>query len=107
MKKLAIALCLALASQSALAVTQVYQTSSKKTYQDRYLPEPVDDLGSCDAEHFAWMVGRGSGPLHYLSNDQSRVRVIVPGHSYTMEYVPDRLNFHINQQGLVERVSCG
>lgn len=107
MKKILLGACLALTSQLSLAVTDVYRTSSHETYPNRQHDAPTGYLGSCGAEDFDWMIGRGSTSLNYLSNDETRVRIILPGRVYTMEYVPDRLNFHINRQGLVERVSCG
>ena len=36
-----------------------------------------------------------------------RVRVIRPGEGYTMDYRPERLNIHLDEQGRISELSCG
>ena len=36
-----------------------------------------------------------------------RTRIIPPGTAVTMDYIPDRLNLEVDDQGLITRVYCG
>lgn len=64
-------------------------------------------LGECPAEKFEHLVGESGSLAQWLSADGNNVRIVIPGRAYTMEYIPDRLNIHLDDKGVIERVSCG
>jgi len=36
-----------------------------------------------------------------------RVRWIQPGDAVTMDYIPERLNVHLDERGIIQRFACG
>ncbi|MEO1040752.1 MAG: I78 family peptidase inhibitor [Pseudomonadota bacterium] len=59
----------------------------------------------CGAEGYQSFVGQPLASVTY-PNDL-RVRVLRPGVMVTMEYVAERMNIHIDEDGIVKRVICG
>jgi hypothetical protein len=70
-------------------------------------PLPVDPgPDACGASQFQYLVGKPGVLLDGMRFSQD-VRVIQPGMAVTMDYLPTRLNFWLNELDQVERVSCG
>ena len=60
---------------------------------------------ACGAARYIPSIGR---PLEAISLPRGEnARVITPGSVVTQDFVPSRLNLHISDTGLIERVSCG
>lgn len=70
----------------------------------RSLPPVSED--SCDANSRAGLIGAPATDLErVLILDP--VRVIRPGQMVTMDYLPDRINFHVGADHRIDRISCG
>ncbi|TFY96866.1 I78 family peptidase inhibitor [Ramlibacter rhizophilus] len=73
--------------------------------------QPRDSAAACDAAAAQFAVGQQ--PLPSLATTARRqagattVRVIGHNEMVTKEYLPTRLNLHLDARGNVERVSCG
>ncbi|MCG7601408.1 hypothetical protein MHM84_16680 [Halomonas sp. McH1-25] len=75
-------------------------------------PPPMQESGGeCDATAIQDYRGEEyRAALEQILANQSgaqRVRVIRPGESYTMDYRPERLNIHLDEQGTISELSCG
>ena len=67
-------------------------------------PEPGDD--PCGAAQLQHLVGEPAAEHEFGAKDQ-QVRVIPPGLSVTMDYVPERLNVETDEDGIITRIYCG
>lgn len=74
-------------------------------------PPPMQASGECQAEAIQDYVGEEyRAALEQILANQSgaqRVRVIRPDEVYTMDYRPDRLNIHLDEQGTISELRCG
>ena len=67
--------------------------------------EPTDrSPSSCGAESFDGLVGRKFDPTIDLPKG---TRVIRPGEFVTQDYIPQRLNIRLDENGVVISVKCG
>lgn len=66
-------------------------------------PQPAND---CGASGYQRLVGQDATVLRRMQFGRP-VRVIEPGMAVTMDYAPERLNFWIDKNGMIERVTCG
>lgn len=64
----------------------------------RYVGKPLVLRGEAVPEH--------GGYLHW-EDLPPRTRVVRPGMMTTMEHVPDRLTIHLDDAGLIRRLTCG
>ena len=74
-------------------------------------PEPMPDMGECNAAPAQPFVGKLSTPernveIQRLTGSQS-LRWIGPGQAVTMDYRPDRVNVFYDEQKFVTQISCG
>ncbi|MBL4929148.1 I78 family peptidase inhibitor [Fuscibacter oryzae] len=69
-------------------------------------PPPLPPQDSCGAAALQGLVGQPATALQVMRFAHT-VRVIEPGMMVTQDYVADRLNIHIDKQGLISRVVCG
>ncbi|QOR40413.1 hypothetical protein HNO52_19200 [Billgrantia diversa] len=76
-------------------------------------PPRVSEGGEdvCGALHVQDRVGRrydeALGESIRRESGAATLRVIRPGHSYTMEYRGDRINVHIDDSDTVTDIGCG
>ncbi|MBZ9539343.1 I78 family peptidase inhibitor [Modicisalibacter tunisiensis] len=75
-------------------------------------PPPVSQAEeACNADALADWAGRDYRAAMTTRARElggaDRVRVIRPGQGYTMDYRPDRLNLHLDEQGRIVRIDCG
>ena len=68
------------------------------------LPKGTDD--SCNAARYHTLIGRAGTDLEKILI-MGKVRIIRFGSVVTMDYLPDRMNIHIDQSGTINRISCG
>lgn len=71
--------------------------------EDPVLPAP-DNL--CGASELQGLVGQPQSVLQTM-RFAGPVRVIQPGMAVTMDYLAERLNFWIAEDGRIESVTCG
>lgn len=90
MKRLAILLLLAGCAQAQTAETLP--------------PLPADD--TCDAARHASLIGQDATALERVLV-MGRVRVIRPRQPVTMDYWPGRINFVIDEDERISRITCG
>ena len=66
----------------------------------------VDVSGACNAVNYADLAGQ---PVEELEKVLilGPVRVIRPGTAVTMDFIAERINFGVNADGVIERISCG
>ncbi|NSX56035.1 I78 family peptidase inhibitor [Parasulfitobacter algicola] len=69
-------------------------------------PDASADLKSCKGDEFAYLVGQTTDELEKTLILQP-VRMIRPGSIVSQEYMPQRMNIHVNNAGKVQRLSCG
>lgn len=60
----------------------------------------------CDPNEFAFLIGRSAEEVRAENPPEPR-RIISHDDLYTQDYVPGRLNFFLDAQGRVERITCG
>lgn len=65
----------------------------------------------CDAERASWALGRAASAEVVdevrAATQSSQVRVIAPGQMVTMDYIPVRVNIHVNERNAITRITCG
>ncbi|MFQ3789477.1 I78 family peptidase inhibitor [Halomonas sp. A29] len=70
-----------------------------------------DNENACGAQHVQDRVGRrydeALGESIRQESGAAALRVIRPGHAYTMEYRGDRINVHIDDSDTVTDINCG
>ena len=75
-------------------------------------PEPAPHMtedtmpGACDPDDFAHLIGQPRAAVEALTFD-GPMRIIPPGARVTMDFRPDRINFDLDENGVVTRVRCG
>ena len=67
-------------------------------------PLPEDD--TCNAAPRAALIGEDATALERVLI-MEKVRVLRPGDAMTMDYWPDRINFMIDGDNRIARITCG
>jgi hypothetical protein len=75
-------------------------------------PPQVDEgEDPCGARHVQDRIGRdydeALGESIQRESGAATLRVIRPGHAYTMEYRGDRINVHIDESDTITDIGCG
>lgn len=75
-------------------------------------PPQVDESeDTCGAGRVQDRVGRqydeALGESIRRDSGAADLRVIRPGHAYTMEYQSDRINVHLDESGTITEIDCG
>jgi len=60
----------------------------------------------CGAAALQHLVGEPAAQHEFGTGDQ-KVRIIPPGLSVTMDYLPERLNVETDEAGIITRIYCG
>ena len=68
------------------------------------VPEPSDD--SCRAGIHAGLIGQPVTALEKVLI-LDRVRIIRPNSAVTMDFVPERINFDLDDADVIRRIWCG
>jgi hypothetical protein len=76
---------------------------SQPVSQNAY-PQGLDD--TCGAVSYAVLIGQDGTALERILILRE-VRVIRPGSIVTQDYSPERLNFRINESGVISELTCG
>ncbi|SIS48896.1 I78 family peptidase inhibitor [Insolitispirillum peregrinum] len=66
--------------------------------------QTVSGLSSCGGEAMQGWIGQPAGPL---ASQLPGVRVLDSGSPTTYDFRPERLNAHVNSDGVVTGLSCG
>jgi hypothetical protein len=61
---------------------------------------------TCDAARYDFIVDQPRSVLAGVRFDEP-VRVIAPGDAVTQDFSPDRINIHVDELGIIRRLSCG
>ena len=69
-------------------------------------PEPTPVNDTCGAADYADLIGQEATALE-TTLLLGKVRVIRPGDAVTMDFLPDRINFGIDDAELIETITCG
>lgn len=71
--------------------------------------EPADPAGAtaCGAENFGSYIGQTEAAFAAVTFPAGAMRVICHECAVTMDYREDRLNFWLDADGKIARVSCG
>lgn len=70
------------------------------------LPVPPPEEDTCGARDYASVVGQDATSLERVLILR-QVRVIRPGQPVTADFRPERINFLIGPNEVIERISCG
>lgn len=74
-------------------------------------PQVGESEDACGAERVQDRIGRhydeALGESIHRDSGAADLRVIRPGHAYTMEYQSDRINVHLDQSGTITEIDCG
>lgn len=68
------------------------------------VPSGIDD--TCGATAHASVVGQDATALEKVLI-LGQVRVIRPGSVVTQDYVPERINFHVGSDNVLDQIICG
>jgi hypothetical protein len=60
---------------------------------------------ACPADEYQGFVGTSIAAVTYPSD--LNVRVVEPGMMVTQDYVPERMNIHLDEDGTITKVACG
>lgn len=75
-------------------------------------PQPIGDRlpagmsDSCGAKRYHTLLDQDATALERILI-LGQVRVVRPGTILTQDYKPERLNFHVGENGRVTKISCG
>ncbi|MCC5973726.1 MAG: hypothetical protein JJT81_06695 [Rubellimicrobium sp.] len=86
------------------ACTQVSETTSGERDLLPVLPPPADD--TCNANARVMLVGQPASALERVEI-VAPVRVIRPNTAVTMDFREDRINFYVDDNGLITNILCG
>ncbi|PVA06286.1 I78 family peptidase inhibitor [Thalassorhabdomicrobium marinisediminis] len=67
------------------------------------VPAPADD--TCNAAQHAGLVGQDATALERVLL-MGPVRIIRPGDAVTMDFRPERINFHIDDSNRITSITC-
>ncbi|MEO1014985.1 MAG: I78 family peptidase inhibitor [Pseudomonadota bacterium] len=68
-------------------------------------PKGFDDPDACGASRYESLIGTNIAAV--TLPEGRKVRVLKPGAIATMDYSPNRLNIHVDEDGVITRVRCG
>lgn len=91
------------AVRAAVAVPLVALTLAGCVIEE---PVPMPPENACGAAELQGLVGQPQSVLQTM-RFAVPVRVIQPGMAVTMDFIAERLNFWIAEDGRIESVSCG
>lgn len=92
-----------------LVVSAVFILAGCQSLQkevDTPTPEPQLSTYQCNAEDMNHLVGFAEQDV-VLESLPGSVRVLRPNAVATMDMRPDRINLHVDDGGIIHRVSCG
>lgn len=69
-------------------------------------PDPLPSEDTCNATRHASLIGRDATALEQVLI-LGKVRVVRPGQPVTMDFWPDRINFMIDENERITRITCG
>ncbi len=67
---------------------------------------PIPASDTCGAAPHASLVGQDATALERVLILR-QVRVIRPGQAVTLEFLAERLNFHVGENGRITHITCG
>ena len=70
------------------------------------MPDPLPENDTCNAAPRAALIGQDATALERVLI-MGKVRVLRPGQAMTMDYWPDRINFMIDGDNRIARITCG
>jgi len=97
MKKLILLMALAACSAQT-------PTASKPVAVGDALPTGMDD--TCHAVRYHTLLNQDATQLEKILI-LGQVRIIRPGTIVTQDYAPQRMNFHVGENGKINQISCG
>ena len=108
----AVRLCLIVGSLGLLAGCAPMPGSSAAEHGSAPPPPRVSEReDACGAQHVQDRIGRQHDESLTASIRQESgavaLRVIRPGHVYTMDYRGERINVHIDEGGVITSIGCG
>src|SRR5690554_2875066 len=108
----AVRLCLFVGSLGLLAGCAPIPNSSATEHDPAPLPPRVSEREDvCGAQRVQDRIGRQHDESLTESIRQESgavaLRVIRPGHAYTMDYRGERINVHIDESGFITSIGCG
>lgn len=68
--------------------------------------ETTPRADACGASDLTYMVGKRAAEID-VSDTAETVRVIAPDSAVTMDHRPDRLNVHVDDDGVITKLTCG
>lgn len=95
------------------AVSLLAGCTSPPKPEDAPRPPPMKQQspGECNVTAVWKYIGEEYRAAHeqILANESGaqRIRVVRPGESYTMDYRPERLSIHLDDEGKIRELSCG
>ncbi|MEM0929737.1 MAG: I78 family peptidase inhibitor [Pseudomonadota bacterium] len=99
-----VALAACTAPESELVEAEPLPEKGGAALVDETSPEEQEPT-PCGAENYQNFVGKPLAAVTYP--DDLRARVLRPGAMVTMEYVAERMNIHVDDEGIILRVICG
>ena len=96
----------------AFVLTMLVTVSACAAVQDPDVAPPPDVLilkptkeDPCGARAYQELVGTNLAAV--TMPDDLNARTIRPGQFVTMEYIASRMNIHVDEDGAIQRVTCG
>ncbi|NOX41951.1 MAG: hypothetical protein GXP05_16070 [Alphaproteobacteria bacterium] len=68
--------------------------------------QPPEIPNACGSEKYQIMIGKTRLDVEEIGIEPP-IRIIPYGNFVTLEFVPNRINFRLDERGLVVRVYCG
>src|SRR5690554_3502370 len=105
-------LCLLAASLGLLAGCAPISNSNGVDHEPAPQPPQVGEAADmCGAQQVQDRIGRyydaALGEAVRAESGATVLRIIRPGHAYTMDYRGDRINIHIDDGELITSIGCG
>ena len=69
-------------------------------------PVPLGESDTCNAGQYVELVGQDATALERVLL-LGKVRVIRPDQAVTMDFMPDRINFRIDETNRIAAITCG
>ena len=96
-------------AQEATTQTEIVGMGEEPTpfiAQSPTLQASTDDI-ECDIAGVSTFVGLNIADLLASDVEEQGWRIIYPGQKFTFDYRPERLNIHVDAEGLIDRLNCG